>query len=498
MRLSGIQSTRLSHHVPRRLPIPSQDADVIPNSLRKTLEAHRSSNRARLIRKVYPRTQAAGLFRPWIPPENRAGYRPPEPSSHTAEHSEPSKKPIGKRRRRQSSAKSLSPGDSIIAIRGADHHIPEQSPWADLLHSSQGTGDASTHLDAEIRALHHYLVPSSREQSRITQLTEEINSLLAYVAPHTPRTIGSHYTGLALAHSDLNFLFPFEDILRPRDSPRGPSATRPQIRDAHTNLLRDVESTLKNTIAFSDQLKWIGKGKTALEACHKPTGLILRFHCGESVPALAEFIKDSSLEYPALKPLYTSARTLLESRGLFGPTQGNISSEALAILVIAFLKSSHGRFPGSYRLGDQFMDLLRFYATDINLTSAGVAVHPLSFFGPDVMRASMDGDDTESAARRGQKSLLGAKRNAALKGNLPADRRLCIQDPTHFMNDLGRGCTRTPELQSALKIAHEQLRQACDVWEGGENRTSILKTALRANFDGLEKVRERVLASAWI
>ncbi|KAJ5738283.1 hypothetical protein N7493_001438 [Penicillium malachiteum] len=488
MRLSGIQSTRLSHHVPRRLPIPSQDADVIPNSLRKTLEAHRSSNRARLIRKVYPRTQAAGLFRPWIPPENRAGYRPPEPSSHPAEHSEPSKKPIGKRRRRQPSAISLSPGDSIIAIRGADHHIPEQSP--------KGTGDASTRLDAEVRALHHYLGPSSREQSRITQLTEEINSLLASVAPHTPRIIGSHYTGLALAHSDLNFLLPFEDILRSRNSLRGPSATRPQIRDAHTILLRNVESTLKNTVAFSDQLKWIGKSKPALEARHKPTGLILRFHCGESVPALAEFIKDSSLEYPALKPLYTSARALLESRGLFGPTQGNISAEALAILVIAFLKSSHGRFPGSHRLGDQFIELLRFYATDINLTSVGIAVNPLSFFGADVMRASTDGDDTESAARRGQKSLLGAKRTAASKGNLPADRRLCIQDPTHFMNDLGRGCTRTPELQSALKLAHEQLRQACDVSEGGEDRASILKAALRANFDGLKKVREQILAQA--
>lgn len=494
MRLSGIQSTRLSPHVPRRIRnILAQDADVVPNSLRKTLEAHRSSNRARLIRKIYPRTPAAGLFRPWIPPENRAGYSPPA-STHPVPNESEVKKPAKKRARsRTPETKPRGPEDHFIhAIRSADQDTPEQNPWVNFLAPVKVAGDAAAYLDAEIQALDRYLTPSVSEQNQITQVSTEIRSLLEPVAPQVPQIIGSHYTGLALAHSDLNFLLPFEDLPRSRHNPRGPSATRPKIRDAHVSLLRQVESMLQSRPICIEQVYWSTMGRPVLEARHRPTGLLLRFHCGERVPAITKYIRDYLVENPALRLLYIGSRALLESRGLFGSTQASITPEALAMLIVAFLKINHGRYSEPHHLGDQFLDLLRLYGTDINLQSVGVAVTPPGFFGNEVLRMATR-DDAEPAYRRGQRSLIGAKRTAAAKGNSPLDRRLCVQDPTHFMNDLGRSCTRTPELQNALIVAHERLIRARDTWAGSESNGSILTNALQANFDELDRIRGRLV-----
>ncbi|KAJ5632998.1 hypothetical protein N7490_009337 [Penicillium lividum] len=377
MRLSGIQSTRLSHHVPRRIRhVPAQDADVVPNSLQKTLEAHRSSNRARLIRKIYPRTPAAGLFRPLIPPKNRAGYLPPKPAKLVPDDSE-FKKP-GKKRARGRIPETNPRGPenpSINAIRSADHAAPEQNPWLSFL-APVNVDDTVTQLGAEIQALDRYLAPSVSEQSQITQVSTEVQSLLEPVGSQPSQIIGSRHTGLALAHSDLNFLLPFEDLPRSRHNPRGPSATRPKIRDAHINLLRQVESMLQGNPVFTGQVHWSTQGRSVLEARHRPTGLRLRFHCGERVPATTSYIRDYLLENPALRPLYTGARVLLESCGLFGSSQASIAPEALAMLVIAFLKMNHGRYSGSQHLGEQFLGFLQLYGTDVNLQSMGVAVDP--------------------------------------------------------------------------------------------------------------------------
>ncbi|KAJ5652499.1 hypothetical protein N7507_009925 [Penicillium longicatenatum] len=494
MRLSGIQSTRLSLHVPRRIRnIPAQDADVVPNSLRKTLEAHRSSNRARLIRKIYPRTPAAGLFRPWIPLENRADYSPPEPKHSVSDESEV-KKPGKKRARtRILETKPQGPENHIInAIRSADQSTPAQNPWVSFLAPVKLAGDAAVHLDAEIQALDRYLAPSLSEQKQITQVSAEVKSLLEPVAPQLPQIIGSHYTGLALAHSDLNFLLPFEDLPRSRHNPRGPSATRPKIRDAHVSLLRQVEFTLQSSPIFTGQVHWSTKGRPVLEARHQPTGLLLRFHCGERVPATTRYIRDYLVERPTLRLLYTGVRALLEPRGLFGSARASITPEALVMVIVAFLEMNHGRYSEPHPLGNQFLDLLQLYGTDINLQSVGVAVNPPGFFGAEILRFAT-GEDAEPAYRRGQRSLISAKRTAAAKGNLPVDRRLCIQDPTQFMNDLGRSCIRTPELQNALTVAHQRLSHACDTWEGSERNSSILTTALQANFDELDKIRGQVV-----
>ncbi|KAJ5766432.1 uncharacterized protein N7511_004048 [Penicillium nucicola] len=473
--------------------------DVFANSLRKTLEAHRSTNRARLIRKTYSKEDSLGLWRPEVPVESRAGYQPPtEPALPTAEYSPDAPKPTSKKRQsRRKDDANAPPRQTPIdragedAIQRAGKGRPAQSPWLKGLELPRASGE--TFLDIEIRALDQYLMPTSQETDQIERLRAEVASLLEAVVPHAPRNIGSHCTGLALAHSDIDFVLPFEDLPRSPDRDRKPSPTRPQIQDAHIRLLRQVERTLQHTDAFNGQVQLSDKRNPALSARHRPTGLLLQFYCGEGIPAITEYLQDYQAEYPSLRPLYTAARTLLESRGLFGSPQASIGPDGLAMLIVAFLKMNHGCFTGPNRLGDQFLALMHFYGTEVDLQSVGFAVDPPGLFGANIISTTSDVD--EPAHQRGQRSLINTKRTAAAKGNHLVAHRLCIQDPTHYMNDLGRSCTRTSELQGAFMAAHQQLRQACDNWasDGQNKNSSILTTALHANFDTLEKIRNQLV-----
>ncbi|CAG7930535.1 unnamed protein product [Penicillium olsonii] len=466
--------------------------DVFANSLRKTLDAHRSTNRARLIRKIYPKEDPPGLWRPEIPPQSRVGYQTPvDPALPAAESPDTPEPELGAKKRRKK-AKQKPPGLEARRHEEAIQPVgkgPAQTPW--LKNVDLPRASAEITLDTEIRALVQYLTPSAEERCQFEKVRTEVASLLKGVVPQAPQVIGSHRTGLVLAHSDLDFILPFEDLQRSPERDRRPSATRPQIQDSHIRLLRQVERTLQQTAAFRDQIYPSDKRNPALSARHRPTGLWLHFYCGEGIPAITEYLQDYQAEYPSLKPLYAVTRILLEARGLFGAPQASISPDALAMLIVAFLKVNHGRFTAPNSLGDQFLALLRLYGNDVNLQTVGVAVDPPSFFGADTLVPS---GDQNAAYQRGQRSLVNAKRTAAAKGNTPVANRLCIQDPTHYMNDLGRSCTRTSELRGAFAAAYEHLRRACDDWAGEPKKSSsILTSVLQARFDALENLRARIL-----
>ena len=494
MRLSSLHTSCVSFHMPRRFGmagLSAQNSNVFTNNLRKTLEAHRSSNRAGLIRKTYPTTPAAGLFRPYIPPENRAGYRPSDSPPASQEFETKSS-----RRKRPARIKPDN-STSLAQHQSSEHHIrgagrlPEQQPWLRCQGPIANTGDAAAYLASEIQALDRYLAPTAAEQDRINQLSTEVVSILEKVVPQPPQLIGSRRTGFALPHSDLNFLLPFEDPKRTLFLARRPSATRPQIQEDHRNQIRRVQSTLQSSMLFRDQVQLVGKRKLVLQARHRPTGLLLQFQCGEAIPALTEHLQDYLVEYPVLRPLYTATRTLLEARELFGVRKANIGSDTLAILIVAFLKINHGRFLSLHRLGDQFVALLRFYSTEIDLQSVGIAVDPPGVFEARTLPTPAKAG--EPAYLRGQRALLKARRTAALNRDLRLRGRLCVQDPTHYGNDLGKWCHRTAELQSAFAAAYASLVHACSNWQGPRRDRSILTAALKANFGEIENLRSQLV-----
>lgn len=499
MRRSGILSSRPSQHVPRRLR-SVRLGDIVPTSLEDTLTAHRASNRNSLIRKTYPNSPVPGLLRPQLPPENWAGYKPPEHAT-SPNPPEPEKPKRRARKRREATASNPATTPEVLnPVQLADpssHELPAQSPWLRDLPVSTATGDASMRLDAELRSLDRYLAPNPREQTQINRLIAQITSLLEDVVPHSPQLAGLHRMGLALPHSSVNLFLRHDDSSRPLDNPRGPSPTRPQIKKDHSSLLGKVKTVLKSSDLFHGGIHLSERGiPVALTARHRETNLLLRFHCGGNVPAISEYFQDYLVEYPALRPLYMAARVLLEANGLCGSSRGSISPDALALLVVVFLKTTHGQFPGPNRLGDQFLAFLKLYGRDLDLLSVGVAVDPPGFFDAKTLRARPE-DNERPAFWRGLRSLVISRSNAAAKGNLPGGQKLCIQDPTHYMRNLGHSCTRVVTMQGVFAAAHDRLAKSMSEWSPGSEDRSIVKDGLQTDFSELEKNRGRTGSAIW-
>lgn len=484
--------------------IHTDDSNIFPNNLQKTLEAHRSSNRASLIRRVAPRTSPKNESLNGV---GHVGREPSNKPSSSAVHIAPAvpvKRPSRKKHR---STRTLpEPPPSILSPDPAQpdrwaadwkETPPELCPWLDYMDPEFQSSDAISHLDAEIRALEKYMVPTSREHVKVNQLVAGVTASLAGIVPHPPEVIGSWRTEFASSHSNLDIMLPIDDVERSIHNSRNPSSTRPKILDVHSDLLRKVAGALTQSPAFS-RVQMSKKGFPMATAVHHSTGLRLQFYCGEALPPAVEYISNYYSEYRAVRPLYMAARVILEVRGVLGAHRSSVGSGALVMLLIAFLKMNHGRFQRSDNLGEQLLAVLETYGTAVDLKTTGVSVDPPGFFDDDtVARESIMHDEDMSARLRGQRSLLNLKETSARKCNFPNARRLCIQDPSDYMRNLGRSCTRTAELQKTLAGAHERLQVSLAAWKGpgGSHSNSILMHALQANFDKFQAKRLRLAFS---
>ncbi|KAI9040492.1 uncharacterized protein KD926_008197 [Aspergillus affinis] len=506
----------------------SKDPAIFNNSLWKTLEAHRSQNRNGLIRKVIfknPPEEQYSL------PENTAVVPEEQPSleAHRSQKRNgfirkiirkgpPKKQPslptatprrvLTSERPAYAKQKASTPsttagyssvweGEQVRWAASSKINRPEQSPWMAYV---GGPRHAQLHgisqLDAEVRALDKYLSPIAQEQNHVAQVVTEVQDLIADTVPRPPLLIGPWRTGLAMSHSALEFVLPVPDSARSIERDRKPSATRPQVLQSYADLLRNVENALRRSSLFRDQI-WIdGKPNPALTAIHRPTGLRLQFRCGEGPPSSIEYIRDYLAEYPSVRPLYMTSRLMLEARGLFSMHNHSITTNALVMLVVGFLKINHGRFRASGgSLGEQLLGFLQFYGTTVDLTTTGISVDPPGCFNAETVKsASKEYDlDDVPAFLRGQRALVNIKRTAASRGNVPKASRLCIQDPANYMNDLGRSCTRTSDLQAAFAHAYNLISAPLDKHiRPGE---SLLAPALQANFDDFSQVRARIIYS---
>ena len=489
--------------------IHTDGSNIFPNDLQKTLEAHRSSNRASLIRKVVPRTFPKNVP---SPTDSSDGHAPSNEKS-TSEFSirtAQSIKPSSRRKHRSTqqsrvspettpSILSLSPDSTQQEIWTADPNgtLPEICPWLDYIDPEVPPSDAVSHLDAEIRALEKYMIPTPREHAKVDTLVTNVTGFLTGIVPHPPEVIGSWRTGFASSHSNLDFMLPIDDAERSIDKFRNPSPTRPKILDVHGDLLSRVAGALEQNPMFTE-VHPPKKGVPMTTAVHSPTGLQLTFCCGNGLPPSVEYTRYYYTEYPAVRPLYMVARVILEARGVLGAHRSSIKPGALLMLLIAFLKMNHGRFQRSDNLGEQLLAILETYGTNVDLKTTGVSVDPPGFFNEDTLDdESIVDEGAKGAHLRGQRSLLNLKETAARKSNFPNARRLCIQDPSDYMRNLGRSCTRTAELQKTLACAYEHLQNSLETWKehGNSPRRSILMNALQANFDKFQAKRTQLAFS---
>lgn len=512
---SLVSSSRRLHGSAVRLR-DENSSGIVPESLQKTLEAHRASNRASLIRmvpsgpqegdghskaqlrsKVNPRLSGK-LASPEAPVSKATSSRNSTTPTHRVSSTRPARFGSSKERERS--------GKWVYQLRwgmGLVKGVPQQYQWLNHYPNDVRQSDALAHLDAEIRALESYLTPNQHEQDRVSLLTRSVGDALANVGPEPPQVIGSWRTGLAVCHSGLDFVLPVPDVERSRSQGnriRNPSASRPQNLEAYHGLLRVVGRTLRRTKLFG-KVNMPSTRSPILTANHIPTGLQVQFVCREGPPPLIEYIEDYLAEYPSIRPLYRTVRLLLDAHRLFGPLCSSLTSTALLMLVVAFSKMNHGRFQRPDSLGEQLLAFLQTYGTTVDLTKTGVAVDPPGWFNHETLQEQLDELRSSSSSieeeldipahLRGRRALINIKRNAANRLNVPTAEHLCIQDPTNYMNDLGLSCTRTRDLQQVWMDAHERLRIAMGEWESvkPDRSTSVLSHGLQVSLDGFQRRR---------
>lgn len=524
---------RLSSDAFRRIPpfpnprkfhqsflLRAKDPVISKNNLQKTLEAHRLSNRACLVRKVPTTIPSKSVILPVSPSENLSNHgHESTPSTQETQCSGPVKRvirecppPKGASNRRFRVHGVASDCSAAAAAPAAHQHLrwdvdgkgrPEQRPWLDNLSLVGNYCDATSYLDSEILALERYLIPTQREQTNVDQLAHDVAGILGGVVPHPPEVIGSRRTGMAVSHSDIDFILSVSDPETTSDQLRKPSPSRPKMIGVYAALLRKVERVFQQSQVFNGRVYFLGKRFPVLSAVHHLTGLQVQLYCGQGPPSSIGYIQGYHAEYPTLRPLYLTTRLILESRGLFGAHVSSVGSDALLTMILAFLRMNHDRFQHQEALGELLLAILQTYGERTDLQSTGISVDPPGFFNVDTTRDGAELYDSGSipAYLRGQRSLINLKRTALARRNLPIARRLCIQDPCNYMKDLGRSCTRTAELQAAFADAYSSLRTSIDTWDEGHSprtQDSILAHALRANFDDFERVRARISYTAGV
>ncbi|OJJ43359.1 hypothetical protein ASPZODRAFT_74543 [Penicilliopsis zonata CBS 506.65] len=497
-------------------PFLKDGRDIYPDNLAETLQAHRNTNRARLIRKVYTLKPPKGIRRPVLlppivtNPENTpttpAAVQPGTASKPAKKATAPGRKALRNRGHSKTAAELASRSDNSRKKEGTElqwaveePYRPGQYPWLLSMRSRTEQREASEWLDAEIRALETYISPTHQEQTAVDHIVSDLAETLDHDVPYPLQLVGSRQTGLSPSHADLSFVLVVEDNEGAGGGFRKPSATRPKVMARYLNLLRKAQHVLVGKAAFRD-IRLVGKRMPVLTSVHVPSGLSVRFSCKEGLPAFPEHVRDYQAEYPTIRPLYLAVRLILEARGIFGAHKASIDSDALILLLAAFLKINHGRFSHPAGLSNQLLSFLHTYGSDIDFRSTGISAEPPRYFTAETVKkdAKIVGRLEElSAALRGQRSLINQKRTAAAKRNSNVADRLCIQDPTNYMTDLGRPCTRTAELQTVFLDTHDKLRSSLHAWDQSRDRTqSILGRALHANFDAFEHVRNRIVACA--
>ncbi|KLJ10611.1 hypothetical protein EMPG_09875 [Blastomyces silverae] len=495
---------------------PSNQLEVDPNSLEETIQRHRSANRQTFtIRKVASRTnEYKGTIRPeFIQPRWKwEADRSDQPARREdlsrildrGERANSKFDPHSFQARRDPTVDPTRP--NISWTKDVPYSPTIELPWLNYVEKSDGGAIAC--LGEEIRAFEKYMLPTPGERDAVEKAQNDAIASLQCAKADLPILIGSQRTGMALPHSTVDLFVPIKDLER-EEGGRGPSATRPKMVQARLKRLREMEHILKNSQTLSNVTLRRDRDPT-LSAVHVATGLQVQFQCGPSPPASLDFILNYRAEFPTLRALFIVLRMLLETRGLFGGTDGGMHPYLLTMMIVAALKIREGKYQRD-NVGGQLLHVLEVYI-DTDFTRYGVSVEPPGLFDKWLSVREVR-NEYGGVIRLHHPYLRGQRSISKRSFSPPSYGMLSLQDPSDFMNDVGRTCFVMPEVKQLFKATHHDLKariksegkpstaqqQDKDAVIGSnENKHSgsILSLALGANYHDFERFRDRILVDA--
>lgn len=479
---------RSFHHVSAQ----AKDPMVFENSLEKTLEEHRSVNRACLVRKVvsgpdsHKRSHLASRDNqpksvPFQSPVRRKSQSQLSATAIQSPTSQNNEKPHGSTDQERLTAL---PFHSPMRLKLGKGQA-KQRPWLFQLDPNQRFLSGVSQLDAELRALEKYLTPTIQEVEVADQVTSDITDIISNPAHYTLPSIIR--TGFEMSHSDLKLMISV------------PGADRHERLRDYARFLKVAWRALGKSPKY-ELRRTLGSPVTHV-VIHKPTGLSFRLHCADVEPAYLERIRYFHSQYPDLRCLYTATQLILTTAGVFGSRRSSISREGLQMLIATFLKMNDGRFRSSASCGESFLAFLHLFGTEIDLLTTGVTVEPPGFFNARSVEKAWHANEPKDRPPYllGQRSLIRSKKYTKKKRSRFINTGLLLQNPTNYMQNLGHVQSRTPYLQHVLATTHENLELALKNWNPAHHltqKTSILDKVLHVNFEGFESRRASILAAS--
>jgi DNA polymerase sigma len=453
--------------------------------LKKTLEAQRAVNRESVIRKFF------------VWDDKDEGKPGNEQQTDNVSEKTTNVKRSKKRKSRPSRKKKMQEVSGRLpwVVPFKDGHAP-QRPWLDLIQQpSRQKGDARSILGNELLGLMTFLRPSSTEQDAVNHIIDDLSYKLQGIVPNPPELIGSRHAELATSISTIDLMILVDDDPIHNTSKDKPPAITPDMKYNYLEMLTQAEDVLKKDFGYRDCQVLFYKSSSLL-FFHRASGLPVKLFCRNYPSKLEEFIRDSLRELPSLMPLCLIMRVFLESKSLFGWEAESLNSNALCLLIMAFLKQQPRDFT-SKSLGEQLLSLLYTYGKQIDITTTCISASPAEFFTRSTIlkqeRSFIKDNMTIPDYLRGQRAILNYKLHAKHKGNTGVASHLCIQDPTNYLVDVGLRSFRTPELQRTFSGLYDDLKLALERWdEGHRDDDTILGQVLRADFRVLLRMKRRL------
>lgn len=494
----------------RVLPFENEP-NVHPESLRKTLDAHREANRASLIHKV----SDAGKREPLVlgPAYNEIPRNGPSKASYNVIHlkfarAEGQKGKKGGKGERKTEYAGESRGLTRQWENEPSAPFLQRLPWLRELsavsHSSSTKQClASERLTSEILAFHDYILPKPDELAAagraITDLQSCVTSINASVQVDP---IGSRRTGLATPLSDLDF-----NVTHPGG---GNSTGLPLEREQAHHLLRSLWVKMPKVRNFITASAFLDRARVPLiVGCHQPTNLKFQIQCTSDAFNSMRYAQECVVEYPTLRPLYMVLRQMLEIRGLNIGRMGGMASYPLLIMIVAALKFSEGKI-GRREAGQQLCFFLDMYSK-IDFYTTAISLAPLEYVRKGLPQRSKPGRKPvhSSPDREMVNAVLEELSDDDLEGRKwfshphSEPHMMCLQDPSNPGHDLGKQVKLIKDVQALLIEANLKLRKSMDMWDaadwtqlgGTRSKVALLDWCLGADHEIYEG--ERRALTVW-
>ncbi|KAI4245792.1 MAG: hypothetical protein L6R40_002320 [Gallowayella cf. fulva] len=498
--------------------------DIFVGDLDATLEAHRATNNAKLVRQItsgtdpgvkswsIPRPDDAATVNVDTHPSVAAlrtpkNDHPTNPQELTSRESKglPTLElwPIGTiQHSRLYGGKERAPKESVqeydscfMSPTGHWKHPSPQPlgdlprPWLQYLKEPEG--DALQRLGNEILAYVQSMTLSSAELNATRKVAMQVRSLVSAILTESScDVIGSYTTGLALPFSDIDFAVSFPTIeaeaAKHRKSLRGLKFQR-----VYRSALYKLHHAFRINRDFDNHPEIVFARVPIVRASHRATGQEVQIQIQTSHSLQQQHTLAYLAEYPSLQPLYVVLRCCLEIRDLSMPYQGGLGSYPILILIVNALKHASGRHDPN-DLGSQLLHVLNFYQTH-DLYQYGFSVEPPRLFKKN--KKSMAAE--ERLVRAADPTLNGIDNMTKLNPLRPY--LLCLQDPADPTNDLGRNAYAIKHIQKTFAVALQKMERSMKWWDQrsdmsreGSTAAGLLDPLIQANYSNFTSSRTKL------